>query len=77
MYNKNNTGLNAESCGTPQEVTSFLKIYGLDCIVCCLFLRFFYAFSPGRNYILGSYWTAVPELVYWAMKKHGHEIDLQ
>ena len=36
-----------------------------------------YAFSPGRNYILCSYWAAVPELLYWAMKKHGHEIDLE
>ena len=36
-----------------------------------------YAFSPGRNYILCSYWAAVPVLVYWTMKKHGHEIDLE
>ena len=36
-----------------------------------------YAFSPGRNYLLCSYWAAVPVLVYWTMKKHGHEIDLE
>ena len=36
-----------------------------------------YALSPGRNYLLCSYWAVIPELVYWVMKKHGHEIDLE
>lgn len=39
MYNKNNRGPNTEPCGTPQELTSVLEIYGPTCTVCRLFLR--------------------------------------
>lgn len=37
----------------------------------------FYALSPGRKYILYTHWAAVTELVYWAIKRHGHRIDLE
>ena len=40
MYNKNNKGPNTEPCGTPQELTSVLEIYGPTCAVCRLFLRY-------------------------------------
>ena len=66
------------------------QMYLMSSVLCLLFalenedLRFeylvfkeLYVFSPCRNYILCSYWAAVPKLVYWVMKKHGHEIDLE
>ena len=40
MYNKNNKGPNTEPCGTPQELTSVLEIYGPTWSVCRLFLRY-------------------------------------
>ena len=60
----------------------FSKISGACNVLNCVLLLWetefcIYAFSPGRNYILCSYWAAVPVLVYWTMKKHGHEIDLE
>ena len=66
------------------------QMYLMSSVLCLLFalenedLRFEYVvfkeldvFSPCRNYILRSYWAVVPKLVYWTMKKHGHEIDLE
>ena len=40
-------------------------------------LNFIYALFPGRKYTLCRYWAAVHELVYRAMKRHGHRIDME
>ena len=40
MYNRNNKGPNTEPCGTPQELTSVLEIYGPISTVCRQYLRY-------------------------------------